>query len=63
MKNNMNIHLKTILNCLVLIAIITAIYFFPVAVLVTAVVAFIYAAIYAEIQETEKRKKNQNDGR
>jgi len=63
MKNNMNIHLKTILNCLVLIAIITAIYFFPIAVLVTAVVVFMYAAIYAEIQETENRKKNQNDGR
>jgi Na+-translocating ferredoxin:NAD+ oxidoreductase RnfD subunit len=63
MKNNMNIHLKTILNCLVLIAIITAIYFFPIAVLVTAVVVFMYTAIYAEIQETENRKKNQNDGR
>jgi hypothetical protein len=53
----MNTHLKTTTTLLTLAAIVAGIYFIPVITIVSFIVLFFYAALYAEIKESEEKLK------
>ncbi len=55
----MNIHLKTTKIFIFLGSIVTLLYFFPSFTLLAFMLFFLYALIYAEVMESEKRKNGQ----
>lgn len=59
----MKTHLETLSIIAVLAAFVTALYFAPVITLGIALFGFVYAVIYAEVQESEQRKKEQENGK
>ena len=54
----MKTHLQTTLTLLFFAGFVTAIYFAPTITMVSMVILFFYAALYAEIKQTEVQKKN-----
>ena len=58
----MKAHLQTTTTVLFIVALATGIYFAPITTLVAMTLLFLYAAIYAEIKESEEKLK-ENGGK
>jgi hypothetical protein len=59
----MNTHLQTTTTLLFFAGLVAALYYFPVITMVSIVILFLYAALYAEIKQTEEKIKNGKDTR
>lgn len=67
MKNqknkNMKTHLETLSIIAVIVAFIAGVTYAPSITLGIVIFGFIYAVIYAEIQESENKKRGQENGK